>query len=53
MCGIGGLVMRDGGRPEAAMLDRLAAAIAHRGPDGSGRFTSAPVRIGAYAAGDR
>lgn len=37
MCGIAGVVMRDGSAPDPALLDRLASAIAHRGPDGSGR----------------
>lgn len=36
MCGIAGTFLwRDGG----ALTDRLTAAIAHRGPDGSGRYT--------------
>jgi asparagine synthase (glutamine-hydrolysing) len=38
MCGIAGVMMRDGTTPPAAMLDRLLAAIAHRGPDGQGRL---------------
>ncbi|MCX7383598.1 MAG: asparagine synthase (glutamine-hydrolyzing) [Alphaproteobacteria bacterium] len=37
MCGIAGLVTRDGSRPDGGVLDRLAAGIAHRGPDGVGR----------------
>ena len=36
MCGIAGVVMRDGSAPEAGVLERLQAAIAHRGPDGQG-----------------
>jgi asparagine synthase (glutamine-hydrolysing) len=38
-------MMRDNGRPDAAILDRLAAALAHRGPDGDGRFSSAPIGL--------
>jgi asparagine synthase (glutamine-hydrolysing) len=45
MCGIAGLMMRDGSRPDAAILDRLAAALAHRGPDGDGRFSSPPIGL--------
>jgi asparagine synthase (glutamine-hydrolysing) len=36
MCGIAGVVMRDGSAPDAGVLERLQAAIAHRGPDGQG-----------------
>jgi asparagine synthase (glutamine-hydrolysing) len=32
-------------RPEAPALDRLAAALAHRGPDGSGHQVSGPVGL--------
>jgi len=36
MCGIAGLAMRRGAPPpDQAVLDKLAAALAHRGPDGS------------------
>ena len=37
MCGIAGIMTRDGTAPDAAVLDRLARALAHRGPDGEGR----------------
>lgn len=37
MCGIAGLIMAPGAPPPSAgVLDVLAAALAHRGPDGSG-----------------
>lgn len=36
MCGIAGL-MTTGGAPDEGVLDRLAEALAHRGPDGRGR----------------
>jgi asparagine synthase (glutamine-hydrolysing) len=38
MCGIAGLMTRDGTAPSPGILDRLLAAIAHRGPDGCGRL---------------
>ncbi len=38
MCGIAGLMTCDGRRPDSAVLDRLEAALGHRGPDGSGRY---------------
>ncbi len=37
MCGIAGFIRRDGNAPDPALLSRLADALAHRGPDGSGR----------------
>ena len=37
MCGIAGVMTCDGTAPDPRMLDRLLAAIAHRGPDGQGR----------------
>ena len=40
MCGIAGLMTRDGRRPDSTFLDRLEAALAHRGPDGNGRYVS-------------
>lgn len=36
MCGIAGTYLWPGGGP---LTDRLTAAIAHRGPDGAGRYT--------------
>ena len=36
MCGIAGFMSRDGSAPDPALLSRLADALAHRGPDGSG-----------------
>lgn len=37
MCGIGGVAMADERAPGDAILDALERALAHRGPDGSGR----------------
>jgi asparagine synthase (glutamine-hydrolysing) len=36
MCGIAGLMTKDGTRPPQSALDAMRAALAHRGPDGSG-----------------
>ncbi len=38
MCGIGGILRRDGGAIPDEWLDCIDARIAHRGPDDSGRF---------------
>ena len=38
MCGIAGFMSNCGISPADAMLDALEAALAHRGPDGAGRF---------------
>ncbi|MGH7914233.1 MAG: asparagine synthase-related protein [Candidatus Binataceae bacterium] len=41
------VVYEMGGRPaEAALLERMLSAIAHRGPDGIGRFVEGPVALG-------
>jgi asparagine synthase (glutamine-hydrolysing) len=36
MCGIAGLLQRDGRPVDRAQLERMATRIAHRGPDGAG-----------------
>jgi asparagine synthase (glutamine-hydrolysing) len=38
MCGIAGLMTIDGKLPDRTLLDSLAVSVAHRGPDGQGRF---------------
>ena len=38
MCGIAGYMSIGGAAPGEAMLDAFDKALAHRGPDGSGRF---------------
>lgn len=43
MCGIAGFVRRDGTAPAPELLTRLADALAHRGPDGSGRHAQGGV----------
>jgi asparagine synthase (glutamine-hydrolysing) len=45
MCGIAGLMMRDGSAAEQAVLERMAAAMHHRGPDGSGYFRGGAVGL--------
>lgn len=43
MTGIAGLMTRDGDTPPRETLRAMAAAIAHRGPDGDGHYRSADV----------
>ena len=45
MCGIAGVMMRNGGPVKAAVLDILEAAMDHRGPDGSGRHVDGAVGL--------
>ena len=45
MCGIAGIVMRDGRDLDEARLDNLARAMAHRGPDGAGTFVAGPIGL--------
>jgi asparagine synthase (glutamine-hydrolysing) len=45
MCGIAGLMMRDGSAPDDAVLDRLITALGHRGPDGSGRHSAGDTAL--------
>ena len=40
MCGIAGVLSRDGGRAAAAPLAAMLRAVAHRGPDGQGTWLS-------------
>jgi asparagine synthase (glutamine-hydrolysing) len=44
MCGIAGL-MTESGAPDDGVLDRLADALAHRGPDGRGRHVADGVGL--------
>lgn len=43
MCGIAGVMRADGGPPDPAVLADLAAALAHRGPDGRARHVTGGV----------
>jgi asparagine synthase (glutamine-hydrolysing) len=45
MCGIAGISLAPGKAVDAALLSRLAAALAHRGPDGTGRFATGDVAL--------
>jgi asparagine synthase (glutamine-hydrolysing) len=45
MCGIAGLIMRNGQPADEARLNALARAMAHRGPDGVGKFVSGPIGL--------
>ena len=45
MCGIAGAMSADGSAPAGSVLDRMAAAIAHRGPDGRGDYADADVAM--------
>ena len=45
MCGIAGIVAVGGARPDLDALDRMTAALAHRGPDGSGRHVARDVAM--------
>ncbi len=43
MCGLAGLMTRDGEAPPSALLRALEPALAHRGPDGDGHYRSGDV----------
>ena len=44
MCGIAGIAVREGRAPEET-LRRMAAALAHRGPDDMGFHVAGPVAL--------
>src|SRR5690349_19631902 len=46
MCGIAGIYDLGGGPPNAAVIDRMTEAIAHRGPDGVGSYVNGPIALG-------
>ena len=46
MCGIAGFVNREGEPADRAILERMTATLAHRGPDGDGFHVSGPVALG-------
>ena len=46
MCGIYGLVARDGAARAEAVLPRMATSLAHRGPDGDGTAISGQAALG-------
>ncbi|KAF0222919.1 MAG: asparagine synthase [Rhodospirillaceae bacterium] len=45
MCGIAGLIAPAGQVPDSAVMDLLADALAHRGPDGRGRYVRDNVAL--------
>ncbi|MBI4420474.1 MAG: asparagine synthase (glutamine-hydrolyzing) [Gemmatimonadetes bacterium] len=46
MCGIAGVAHTDGRPVPAALVERLCAALRHRGPDDRGMFVDGPVGLG-------
>jgi asparagine synthase (glutamine-hydrolysing) len=46
MCGIAGIVNLDGAPASADLAQRMADALAHRGPDGKGVYVDGPVGLG-------
>jgi len=45
MCGIAGIMTRDGSSPDRDRLDRMIASIGHRGPDGEGLHIARGVAL--------
>ena len=46
MCGIAGLITRDGAPPDEGVLRQMTDAIKHRGPDGGGVWMAPGVGLG-------
>lgn len=46
MCGITGILHRDGTAASAVVLRRMTDVIRHRGPDGEGQFVDGPAGLG-------
>jgi asparagine synthase (glutamine-hydrolysing) len=46
MCGIVGQIRFDGAPVDRAAVERMTAAVAHRGPDGQGILVQGPVGLG-------
>ncbi|MED5534282.1 MAG: asparagine synthase (glutamine-hydrolyzing) [Pseudomonadota bacterium] len=46
MCGIAGIIHLDGAPASVEILQKMTDAIAHRGPDGEGKWVVGPVGIG-------
>src|SRR5262245_42147966 len=46
MCGIYGVVTRGAVAADSAVLDRMGAALAHRGPDGDRQFVHGSAALG-------
>ncbi len=45
MCGICGIVYKDGGTPDRALLKKANDLLTHRGPDDEGFFTDGPAGL--------
>src|SRR5581483_2309278 len=45
MCGIAGIMTADGAAPSSTSLEAMQAALAHRGPDGSGHYRAQDVAM--------
>ncbi|MDD9903430.1 MAG: asparagine synthase (glutamine-hydrolyzing) [Rhodospirillaceae bacterium] len=45
MCGIAGIMVRDGKSPDASILETFARALGHRGPDGEGKYLAGAVAM--------
>jgi len=43
MCGIAGIIMKDGSAADRAVLEAMRDALLHRGPDGSAIWSEGPV----------
>ena len=46
MCGIAGILHRDGRPASITALTAMTDIIAHRGPDGEGHYCNGPVGLG-------
>ena len=46
MCGITGIVNRDGAAASRVVLGRMTDQVRHRGPDGEGYYVDGPVALG-------
>jgi asparagine synthase (glutamine-hydrolysing) len=45
MCGIAGMVMADGKTPPSSAINTMLDAMAHRGPDGHGRYDAPGIAL--------
>lgn len=45
MCGIAGIIMKDGSEPDRTALVAMRAALSHRGPDGGGEHVAGSVGL--------
>lgn len=45
MCGIAGVLLRDGARADPELVARMAATLTHRGPDDHGVWCQGPVAL--------